>query len=200
MSKKQKEHKKDQSNENSAISAETIDEVASHKATAPPLEPTPEEKIDQLKDELTAANEKYLRLQAEFQNYRKRAAKEISSARIFGTEETIVPFLQVFDHFNMAVQAAATSDNMDAIRQGLQFILDEYDKALKELGVTRFDAVGKEFDPELHEAMAHEPSDEVPEGKITKQWNCGYKLGERLMRPATVVVSSGSKPIETDEE
>jgi molecular chaperone GrpE len=98
----------------------------------------------------------------------------------------------------MAVKAAESSDNMDAIRQGLEMILGEYGKALEELGVQKFDAVGQAFDPDLHEAMARETSDEVEEGNVIKQWSCGYKMGERLLRPAMVVVSSG--PAEGVEE
>jgi molecular chaperone GrpE len=81
---------------------------------------------------------------------------------------------------------------MDAIRDGLKMILTEFGKAIEELGIEKIDAVGKEFDPNLHEAMANEPSDEVEEGVVIKQWTCGYRMGDRLLRPANVVVSSGS--------
>jgi molecular chaperone GrpE len=164
----------------------TVEEVAEEKK-----EQTPEEQIKALTENLIEAEDKILRLQAEYQNYRKRASKDISNARMFGLTETIVPFLQVFDHFSMAVKAAESSDNMDAIRQGLEMILGEYGKALEELGVQKFDAVGQAFDPDLHEAMAREASDEVEEDHVIKQWSCGYKMGERLLRPAMVVVSSG---------
>ncbi len=152
---------------------------------------TPEEKIEALTAELNEAQDDLLRLKADFQNYRMRTAKEISNARIFGQTDTLLPFLQVFDHFNMAMAAAEKSDNMDAIKQGLEMILKEYKKGLDELGVISFDATGKKFDPKLHDAMTNEPSDEVEEGYVLRQWNVGYKLGERLLRPATVVVSSG---------
>jgi molecular chaperone GrpE len=171
----------------------TVEEAAEEKQ-----EQTPEEQVKALTKNLIEAEDKVLRLQAEYQNYRKRAAKDISNARMFGLTETIVPFLQVFDHFSMAVKAAESSDNMDAIRQGLEMILGEYGKALEELGVQKFDAVGQAFDPDLHEAMARETSDEVEEGNVIKQWSCGYKMGERLLRPAMVVVSSG--PAEDVEE
>ena len=91
----------------------------------------------------------------------------------------------------MAMMAADKSENMDAIKQGLDMILKEYKKGLDELGVVSYNAVGEKFDPKLHDAMTNEPSDEVEEGYVIKQWNVGYKLGERLLRPATVVVSSG---------
>jgi molecular chaperone GrpE len=142
---------------------------------------------------LAEMNDKYLRLQAEFQNYRKRTAKEVSAARLVGQVDALTPFLQVFDHFNMAVTAAETAANMDAIRDGLKMILSEFSKAIDELGIEKIDAVGKAFDPNLHEAMANEPSDEVEEGVVIKQWTCGYRMGDRLLRPANVVVSSGKE-------
>jgi len=152
---------------------------------------TAEEQIEALNVQLADSKDDLLRQRADFQNYRMRTAKEIANARMFGQTDTIIPFLQVFDHFNMAMMAAENSDNMDAIKQGLEMILKEYKKGLDELGVISYDAVGEKFDPKLHDAMTNEPSDEVEEGYVTKQWNVGYKLGERLLRPATVVVSSG---------
>ena len=165
-----------------------------------PKELTPEEKIEALEAELAEEKDKLLRQKADFQNYRMRMAKEVANARVFGQTDTIMPFLQVFDHFSMAMAAADKSDNMDAIKQGLDMILNEYEKGLEELGVKSFSAIGEKFDPKLHEAMANEPSDEVEEGYIIKQWNAGYKMGERLLRPATVIVSSGPAKAEESEE
>ena len=88
-------------------------------------------------------------------------------------------------------EAAVNSDNVESIRQGLKMIIAEFNKAFDTLGVTAIDAVGKPFDPELHEAVAHEPSASVPEGVVIKQWSSGFKMGGKLLRPARVVVSSG---------
>ena len=173
------------------IKLDIIDEEVADK------ELTAEEKVEALTAELAESKDDLLRLRADFQNYRMRTAKEIANARMFGQMDTLLPFLQVFDHFNMAMMAAEKSDNMDAIKQGLEMILKEYKKGLDELGVIAFDAVGEKFDPKLHDAMTNEPSDEVEEGYVIKQWSAGYKLGERLLRPATVVVSSG--PAEDQE-
>jgi len=173
------------------IKLDIIDEEVADK------ELTAEEKVEALTAELAEAKDDLLRLRADFQNYRMRTAKEIANARMFGQTDTLLPFLQVFDHFNMAMMAAEKSDNMDAIKQGLEMILKEYKKGLDELGIVAFDVVGEKFDPKLHDAMTNEPSDEVEEGYVIKQWSAGYKLGERLLRPATVVVSSG--PAEDQE-
>lgn len=150
--------------------------------------------------ELAALQEKYIYLQAEYQNYRKRMAKELAESRRFAVEETVHPFLTVYDFLTMAETAAVQSDNIEAIRQGLVMIIAEYRKAFDELGLKPFDAKGQKFDPELHDAVAHESSEEVPEGVVSKQWNCGFKLGERVVRPARVVVSSGAPEEKKSEE
>ena len=76
-------------------------------------------------------------------------------------------------------------------------IIGQFFKAFEELGVQKFESAGKDFDPKLHEAVSNEPSDEVEEGKIIREWSCGFKIGEKLLRPARVVVSSGpAKPQE----
>lgn len=147
-------------------------------------EPTAEEK-------LAAALEKYLYLQAEYQNYRKRAAKEISDARLLAQEDTLVPFLTVYDFLNMAQSAAQKSDNIESLRQGVDMIISQFFKAFEELGVKPFDAAGEVFDPNRHDAVGRESSETVPAGTVIKAWNCGFTLGGKLLRPARVVVSTG---------
>jgi molecular chaperone GrpE len=161
------------------------------KKEEPKKELTLEEQIAELKNKNTALKETILRKQADLDNYRKRTYKDISSARINGQIEAVEPILQVFDHFQMAMKATETTDSVDAIAQGLEMIFQEFSRAMDELGVEMINAVGEQFDPKLHDAMAKEQSDEVPEGEVIKQWSCGYKMGERLLKPAKVVVSSG---------
>ena len=91
----------------------------------------------------------------------------------------------------MAQTAAEKTDNLDAIKQGLTMIIAQFDKALEEMSVRKFSGIGEKFNPDLHDAVGRESSDSVPEGVITKEWNCGYKIGEKLLRPARVMVSSG---------
>lgn len=136
--------------------------------------------------------DKLLRLQADYQNYRKRMARELADARKVGVIDTLTSFLTVFDQLDMARVAAAQSDNVEALRQGLEMINNTFAKELENLGVARFSAVGEKFDPELHDAVAQQPSEDFEEGVVSGQWCCGYKLGDRLLRPARVVVSAGS--------
>lgn len=149
--------------------------------------------VEMLARELAEANDKLLRLRAEYDNYRKRVFKDMEMSRQMARIDTVMPFLQVFDHLNMAMKSADVSDNIEALKQGLRMILGEYDRAFDELGVEKFDASGKTFDPAMHEAMANEASEEIPEGVVISQWSYGYKLGDRLLRPARVVVSKGSE-------
>ena len=153
-----------------------------------------ESEVDKLKRELEEMRNKFLYLQADYQNYRKRTAKDIADARVYGAAGVLEPFLTVYDFLNMAKAAAEKSDNIESIRQGLNMILGEYVKALDENGVKKITTVGSKFNPELHEAVANEPSDTVPEGEILREWSGGYQYGSRLLRPARVVVSAGPAP------
>ncbi|MDR0932986.1 MAG: nucleotide exchange factor GrpE [Victivallales bacterium] len=153
---------------------------------------TAEQEEQKLKKELAETQEKLIYLQADYQNYRKRTAKDISDARVYGAANALEPFITVYDYLSMARQAAENSENIEQIRQGLGMIIDQYIKAFEESGVSQVETVGTQFDPTIHEAVAHEPSEEYPEGIILKEWAGGYRFGQRLLRPAKVVVSSGS--------
>lgn len=166
--------------------AETSAEQAQESAPDP---------VEELQKQLAEAKNDLLYLQAEYQNFRRRSLKDISDARSYAVSDTLVPFLTVFDYLSMAEVAANKSDNIEAIRQGLQMIISQFFKAFDELGVQKFESVGKEFDPKLHDAVSNEPSAEIAEGKIIREWSCGFKIGDKLLRPARVVVSSGeAKP------
>lgn len=160
--------------------------------------------VDKLQKELAEIQSKYLYLQAEYQNYRKRIARDLSDTRINTAASTLTPFFTVFDFLHMADNAAVKSDNIESIRQGLKMIIGEFVKAFDELGVKRIEATGQKFDPELHEAVANQPSETIPEGVVSSEWNCGFKLGERILRPCRVVVSSGHPDargsVDTDKE
>lgn len=152
-----------------------------------------EAKIKELEAKLKEADDKYLRAVAEMDNSRKRTAKEMENLRLNVMMDTISPFLQVFDHFSMAVAASSASNNLKSLLEGMKMIQNEFDKAFSELGVVKIDAVGKDFDPSLHEAVSQEASDTVPAGKVIRQWSFGYKTPLRLLKPAMVVVSSGPR-------
>lgn len=148
-------------------------------------------KLKELGAQLEEFKDRYLRSRAELDNYRKRVAREFQVIRKTSTATVIEEFLRVFDHFEMAMAHADKTTDIETLKQGMDMILAEFQKAFENLGAELVETEGKEFDPHLHEAVAHEPSTDVPAGHILKQWKCGLRLEDRLLRPATVVVSSG---------
>lgn len=168
--------------------AEADRETASGNGGASELE----KKLAELEKKLAEAEKQRLLALAEMDNQRKRFSKELEALRYRVTQDTLFPFLQVMDHFSMAVKAAeAPGANADAILKGMEMISNEFDHAFTDLGVEKIDAAGKPFDPNFHEAVAEEPSDTVPAGTVIRQWSMGCKMGSRLLKPAMVVVSSG---------
>lgn len=182
------------------VQEEKVDTVLDDAKAAPE---TPEAEIsaeDKLKAELAELQAKYLYLQAEYQNFRKRSVRDIADARSYAVASTLVPFLSVVDYLGMAQSAAEQSDNLEALKQGMNMIIGEFDKALDELGVKKMKTAGVKFDPALHDAVGYEKSETVPEGMIIREWSGGFTMGEKLLRPARVLVSSGNTPDEVPAE
>lgn len=191
--------KKDKKPENEEIknsSAETDTAPAEDQEKEKTAELSAEEK---LAAELAEAQAKYLYLQAEYQNFRKRSVRDIADARSYAVSSTLIPFLSVVDYLGMAKSAAEQSDNLEALKQGMNMIIGEFDRALEELGVKKMKSVGEKFDPELHDAVGYEASETVPEGCIIREWSGGFTLGEKLLRPARVLVSSGVPAAQTED-
>jgi molecular chaperone GrpE len=111
---------------------------------------------------------------------------------------TILPFLQVYEHMKMAEKSIDNGDPIEAIAAGVKMIINEFKGAISDLSVVEINAVGEKFDPNIHSAVEQKPSDEVEEGIVISQWSPGYKIGERIIKPARVVVSSG--PEKKDDE
>ncbi len=174
--------------------AETAPEEA--EAEAAPVEP-PQAQYEAL---LQEANDKLLRAKAELDNYRKRTQREFADIRTTTKALTVQEFLTVLDHFQMALDHAEQDTDGASLKQGMDLIHSEFKRTLENLGVTAVKTLGEPFDPTLHEALAQEPSDTVPEGAIVREWKAGYRVGERLVRPAAVVVSSGPAEEATDTE
>ena len=191
--------KKDKKPENEEIknsSAETDTAPVEDQEKEKTAELSAEEK---LAAELAEAQAKYLYLQAEYQNFRKRSVRDIADARSYAVSSTLIPFLSVVDYLGMAKSAAEQSDNLEALKQGMNMIIGEFDRALEELGVKKMKSVGEKFDPELHDAVGYEASETVPEGCIIREWSGGFTLGEKLLRPARVLVSSGVPAAQTED-
>ena len=175
-------------------STDTTQAVAA--AVPPPTSLTPVE-IDRLKSEAAQAAEwkdKCLRTAADFDNFRKRAAREKIETSKYATQQLLGRLLPTIDHFEAALQhadTAAGSATAQSLVDGLKMTLGQLHAVLREAGVEVVNAEGQPFDPQLHEAVQHVASDAHPAGNVIQQLRKGYKLSDRLLRPATVVVSKG---------
>ena len=156
--------------------------------------PAPEQSAEEL---LAQANVRYLRARADFENYRKRMTREFGVVRDFSRQQTIAEFLNVYDMFLLAVDHAEQASDLDSMKQGLKMILAEFQRTFENLGVKKIETQGQDFDPGIHEATSQEPSEEVPEGKIIREWKAGFMINSKLLRAANVVVSSGKAKPET---
>lgn len=136
--------------------------------------------------ELEELKDRYLRVCAEFDNYRKRTAREIKEIRETATEHLIKDLLPVLDNFERALQHIP--DPEDAFASGIRMVFSQLKDALVARGLLPIEAIGQPFDPNVHEALAQIES-EQPEGTVVQEYQKGYLLGKRVLRPAKVVVS-----------
>jgi len=146
-------------------------------------EPTAEEKLT---EELAAEHDRLLRVMAEYDNFRKRSQKEKEQAYGDTKASTIGEFLPVYDNFQRAMSAEAT--DLDSFKKGIEMIFNQYGETLKKLGVEAFGEKGEEFDPNIHNAVMHGEDEELPENSISDVFSTGYKMGDRVIRPAVVKV------------
>ena len=147
----------------------------------PVAEPSQEEIIAVWRD-------KYMRLQAEFDNYRKRTLREKMDLVASGGSDVIKSMLSVLDDMYRAVAASEKSDDINALREGEKLVLQKFEEALRQKNVTEIEAVGKEFDPDYHEAVARFAAGEEMKGKVIDVVQRGYMLSDKVLRYAKVVV------------
>lgn len=133
--------------------------------------------------------ERLLYLQADFENFKKLKSKERQDLLRFGNEALIKELLPVIDNLERAIAHIDESDTYKAIREGIQLALNEFLKVLERAGVTRIDAIGKRFDPNLHEAFFQEERTDVEPGTVIAEHQKGYMLNGRLIRPSLVSIS-----------
>ncbi|MCF7708350.1 MAG: nucleotide exchange factor GrpE [Verrucomicrobia bacterium] len=140
--------------------------------------------------------DRFLRQKAEFDNFRKRSARERQEAVKYANQALLEKLLPILDNFEMAISAAGNADTQsnESLRQGVEMILNQLQNTLSDAGLVEVDAQDQMFDPRFHEAVAQHETDEVEEGKVAQQLRKGYMLGDRLVRPASVVVAK--KPSE----
>jgi molecular chaperone GrpE len=166
-----------------------------------PVEPTPlsPEQLDDLRSRAAKADEywdRLLRTTADFDNFKKRAAREKQDAIRYANQALIENLLPVLDHFDMALTAAQTgsAEAGQSLQTGVAMILQQFKNTLIEAGLEEIDATGQTFDPNRHEAVSQRESTETAEGQVLQQLRKGYKLRDRLLRPASVIVARKPAP------
>jgi molecular chaperone GrpE len=159
---------------------------------------TPEQ-LEELKQRAAKADENWdrlLRTTADFDNFRKRATREKQEAIKYANESLLAKLVTVLDNFDMALAATASApgEAAQSLQAGVGMIHQQFKAVLTESGLEEVDATGKTFDPNLHEAVSQQESADVPEGSVVMQLRKGYKLRDRLIRPATVIVAKQPSP------
>ncbi|NGZ08600.1 MAG: nucleotide exchange factor GrpE [Nitrospira sp. LK70] len=150
-------------------------------------------------EECKALNDKYLRLAAEFENYKRLTQRDQREQIRFGNEQLLKELLAVVDNLERAIKAAQTNRGDSALVQGVELTLKQLFGILAKFGVQAIETSGQDFDPSAHQAVSYGPSNDVPANKVLDEFQKGYRLHDRILRAAMVSVSSGpARPNEYD--
>lgn len=166
-----------------------VKEVAPKK----PKKLTKKEQIENLWQENAELKDKWVRVAAEFENFRRRSTEEKSTWIKNATERLVLEVCDVLDNFERALHPELEKTEMEAFQKGIELIYQQLDNIIKKEGVEKIDTNEQLFDPNVHEALAHIPS-ELDENKIVAVIQNGYKMNKKVIRPARVAVSNGIKP------
>ena len=168
--------------------------VTTPSEEAPATEPAPKEPVQAEKsaeEKLAELNDKYIRLYADFENFRKRASKERMELFKFAGEEVYAKLIPVLDDFERAMKAASTATDIETIKQGELLIYNKFKNMLTQSGLQEMNAAGQPFDSELHEAITNVPApSEDMKGKVIEEIEKGYYLNGKVIRHAKVLVGN----------
>ena len=156
----------------------------------PESEQTQNEGCGKLQEEYDKLNNQYIRLAADFDNYRKRQAQERESLLKYGAEDTLKKLIEVLDNFDRGEKAIQDIEDCEKVKESFNLVYKQLKDALGKVGLETIDCVGQEFDPNFHEAVMQTPTSEHPEHTIIAELQKGYKLGDRVLRPALVNVAT----------
>lgn len=180
----------DENVDKNVVSEENIENAsakADNSADEMTAEPTIEEQLEAAKKEVEQYKDKYLRAVAEFDNYRKRTLKEKAELLLNGSEKAVCAFLPILDDFERAI--ADKTEDVNAIKEGMQIIFNKFNKTLESLGVKKIETEGKDFDVDFHEAVAMVPGmGDDKKGKVIDCVQTGYQLNDKVIRHAKVAV------------
>lgn len=155
---------------------------------APEAEKTEEKSEEKTEEKADDGNEKYVHLMAEFQNYKKRVAKEKNDIREYATEKLVMELLPVLDNFERAL-AASAEDDPAGYAKGMELIFTQMVTELQKSGLAEVEAEGQDFDPTKHNAVMTEENEELESGKVSKVLQKGYALNDKVIRPSMVAVT-----------
>jgi molecular chaperone GrpE len=173
--------------ENQAPDPESAPDIENNSEAALALQ----SQIDSLMAERSALYDQLLRRQAEFENYRKRTERDKAEFYQRARADVLMEMLPVIDNFERALSSLEKSGSADeSFKHGVELIHKQFKDTLTKLGLQPIEAVGRAFDPNLHEAVTMEPTDEHEENTVVEEFERGYKLGDKLLRPAKVKVAS----------
>jgi molecular chaperone GrpE len=150
-------------------------------------------KLEEVEKEKNEFSDRLLRTMAEFDNYRKRVAREKEDLIKYGNEKFAFDILSVMDNFERSLEQARKSQEVEPVIEGIEMIRKQFVSALEKFHIMPFESVGESFDPERHEAMAQQEHDEYEENTVIEEYQKGYFLKEKLLRPARVIVSKSTE-------
>lgn len=145
---------------------------------------------DSLQEKYDTLNNQYLRLAADFDNYRKRQAQERESLLKYGAENTVKQLIEVMDNFDRGAKAIESVEDCEKAKECFNLAYKNFNDVMKKIGLEQIKAEGEEFDPNLHEAVMQTPTSETPENVIITELQKGYKLGDKVLRAALVNVAT----------
>lgn len=188
MSEKEKEIEQEvPADETEEIAEEIIEEDAAPEALEEEAGESLEDKIKALEEAAAADKDKYLRLLAEYDNFRKRSIQEKLNASSDATARAALEVISVIDNFERAMAAECSDENY---KKGVEMIYGQFVEVIKKLGVEEIDALGKEFDPNMHNAVSQVEDENFGENTVSQVYQKGYKLGDKVIRCAMVVVAN----------
>ena len=184
-----------------ALNPNTFDglDPDSGETLSAPLEASPGQRAAK-EEELKALNDKYLRLAAEFDNYKRLAQRDQRDQIRFGNEHLLKELLPVVDNLERAIKAAKGAKSSEGLVQGVDLTLKQLQGVLGKFGVQSIPTMGQPFDPSGHQAVATVPSSQVPDQHVVEEFQRGYRLHDRILRPAMVTVSSGEESASNGDE
>ena len=166
--------------------AETEEEVVEEKTAEELLQ----EKVDKLEEELKQSEDKYLRLYAEFENFKRRKNKEIETNNVYKSQKVITEILPSLDNLERALQVESDNEEIKSLLKGVEMVYEGLLNVLKTEGVELIETENAQFDPNYHHAVMQEEDSEKESGAILDTFQKGYKLKDRVIRPAMVKVNS----------